>query len=403
MKRNTFTVPYDTQDPALGSIGRAAQAYKELYDTNYGKTPLSYRIWGMGDDYSAAVQTAWRKRMDMLPEMQKNLDAVSQPRKDTMGTQALFDEAKRLGMIPSTAPDLYRRDLPGMDGTPAKQHDIPNYSKEFLDSTRKGYFAGSDINTMMDLQDYQTSQNYNLPSQKLGTYIGNQSGVTTNPDGTTTLSGNASQTVDARPQRPNIPFFVSDPQTMMTQVTSASNNALAEGQKRYQFDQEAPNRSASIQKDLEQARFYHRQGDTEAYQAKIAEIEAKYRGPLRQSEINRNNRPPVGGGGGQPNHDAVMMQLYGADGLKKAGYGLPEGPSLNETYQRAALEDQAAQKDWFGNPTPEARRAQMVLDRVGSGVAGAGSAPAANVAPRPTLSPAGSAYLQKIRGKAPGG
>ena len=178
--------------------------------------------------YQQALIDAFPEEVKQILGNQKAADEIAMPRNYADYGQRLIDEGKRQGIIPMNTPDIYQRNLAPMDGGAAPANDIPILSKETLDAARKGSFAGSDINYGADVLS-------NLAKRVYGDVGGGKGG---------TLQGGVRQ-VDQ-------PFFVANPEQILSQLGSVTNNALSEGEKARQFNDPdtAAKRAAEVQRAI---------------------------------------------------------------------------------------------------------------------------------------------------------
>lgn len=338
----------------LGGAGLNALFMPQMIEDAANKRRYeAYTKWG--DVYKSAI------------EQQKNIDGITQPRYDTTLEQQRLDALNRERMAQGlqAIPDLYQRSLPGIDGEPAKQYDIPNYSPEARKAYMDSAFGGSDINYKNSLDNYTRDLNYNRPSNALGGLPGG---------GGNTLQGGV-KTQMGTLEPPAAPMFVNDPKTIMEQLTSAGNNALSEGQKRFEFDQEAPKRLAEIQKLLaegktEQARQLLMQAQTATERQRPALIRAQARNENSGASLKDRTNPNLRA----PNIIDLMTPEQRAQYAAVTASGQNKPMTAADGINLLKLQNAAAEKDWAGNPTPTAINAQAVLNRMqGGGFAGQGA------------------------------
>lgn len=400
LKQGSFIARHPVASNVLfGLAGAGLGAFAGANDPNGNNHPfLQAASLGLALPVLANASEKQRKSalIDKYNEVNKNLleeqsklDGIAQPRNDAVGLQMLLDKAKEQGLIPNGGngiPDLYPRSLPPLDGSAAPaQPDIPIYSKEFLEAVRKGAFGGSDINYAQNLARENTSQFYGVPSGRMGT---SSTPGSVGPNG---LQGGVTQENTAQPNIP-APFFVSDPQSIMNNLQQVQSSALAQGQKRYEFDQEAPKRAAEVQKlmiDAQKAASEGRAADALALLREAQRRTEQQRPALIRAEANQANARASLSNRTDPNLRAQrapnVIDLMTPQ--QRAQYAASTATGKQNVYSpaEAALEFKLqtlvqSDKDEQGNPiSPSAKEAaRQVLSKL------QGNRQTANVPGRPT-------------------
>lgn len=321
---------------------------------------LMFPMLGQGKEArrKSAISEGFQTYAKNALENQKSADAIAQPRNDAMGNQALIDQAKSQGLIPSGMngiPDLYSRSLPGMDGEAAAPTNVPVYSPGFLDSYRKGAFGGSDLNYFQDASRQNAAQFYGMSSGVTPPAVGGDA----TPGA---LTAGVSETNTGQANVP-APFFVSDPGSIMDNLAKVQTDALTQGQNRYEFDQEAPKRAAEVQKlmaegRVEEARRLLLGAQTTTEKQRPGLIKAQASEASASAALKNRTDPNLRSGGGRaPNVIDLMTpeqrQQYAA--RTAAGLGAQYNP------EQARLEYQLettmnSDRDAAGNPIPLAAK-----------------------------------------------
>jgi hypothetical protein len=221
----------------------------------------------------------WQEYYNKALEQQKSIDAIIGPRIDTQLKQALVDKGRQTGDVDPNAPDLYQQDLPSMDGTPVKQYDIPPYSKEALAAYQQGVFGASDVNYYNAASEPTQRNGYQVPLSVLNP-VNKQPGL------------NAGITNYVPAEIPRAPFFVNDPKAIIEHLASVRNQAIKQGQKRYQFNEEAPQRQANVQKALAEVALHQAQTATEKRRPALIQAETKYKNEQDRGGGSRGGHPP---------------------------------------------------------------------------------------------------------------
>lgn len=305
----------------------------------------------------AGISEAYTNSLKGFLDNQKSIDTIAQPRnqRDHVNKGIRTEiEARRIN--PNT---------PLLDSNAV-------YDTDFLKQQQAGSLNPASLNMMDSVINDQQQQSYGLPTRAT---LGQpqprlQDGVMDNGTGQPALNASAQQVykpINQTYDPSDLPTFMSDSVfgNLQQAQTSVANNALTQGQNRFEFDQEAPKREAEVKKLAQEYQDLILKGKETEARTKLLQIEQKYRAPMLQSEINRNNRPPGGG-------TASMLEMM--DPNQRQAYfdkqaGITSGPpSVTDAYQMANLQNMAGEKEWgTGKPSKRALIAQEALRRLQGG------------------------------------
>lgn len=256
--------------------------------------------------YKAAIENQNALNTDAGP---RNYLEARQTQQDAIRKSKYDENGNPIG-LPLGTPDLYPRSLePVTDefgnvvaGDPNGGNNRAPYMRpEDTDKLFQSAVGASDTSAMLKMAPQVASRAAN---------------VFTPP---ATQGDNPTLQASASVQDIQLPPVIGDPKTFQDNLRQVFTQGLAEGEKKYEFDQKAPDREAALKKDMELAAYYARLGEKAKFEAKLAEIHAKYGEQKTRAEIARINRT---GGSGQrgssknPVHDAQATLNFLRTGKK---------------------------------------------------------------------------------------
>ena len=364
----TLFKPYDLGNGNDASIAQtqnamdaAAQGYQKAYATKsfanahpilgglaglalMGPAGLLMPMVAKRNDMQRQADTyaAWQDFEKNALANQESMDKLQGPRNYRNWANSTIQQGQDLGQINPNAQNLDANSY---------------YRPEDIKAITEGTFAPAGLGLNDAIINNQQQQSFGMPGQLPPMATGEIKQPTNKPlppvgnpgdtqpiqmdDGTGgALQAGISRTIkDISPayDPSQLPLFM--PNDVINNIqgnqASVANNSLDEGQKRYQFDQEAPKRAAEIEKLQAEVTKALADGDLSKAKAAYTRLQTKLLPALTQSEINRNNRPPAGRA---PNALEMMTPEQRVKYLQRLAEGKGDTYSPSDAMGEAKLE-----------------------------------------------------------------
>lgn len=271
----------------LADINKNASVTSDYY-AHGRQNKLRYLVQGLipgarendNQYYQSLINAAKQKSITGAFEAQKNLNEVNDFQNFSDAIAGSVREDVKRKNLPEEAMNLfYNNPLGTFQGDNYQQPQARGFSKEHAEYLLKGLYGDPATNSFTDRLKHVVNNQYQVPQGVAAPP------VQSTPEGQTQLSTGTEKTQPAQGL-----FFNPYAEQMMTGITSAGNNALGEGEKRYQFDQEAPKRDAETNKLMAEMQKALAEKDHAKAQALLTQIQTKSEAAYRQAQIGALNR-----------------------------------------------------------------------------------------------------------------